>query len=66
MSPTTAKALIEAGYKVLVERSVDRIYDDEEYSAAGADLIETGSWVNADPKTTIILGLKELDEQGRT
>lgn len=32
MTPTTAKALIDAGYTVRVERSVQRIFDDEEFA----------------------------------
>lgn len=64
MSPTTAKALLN-DYDVRVERSNDRIYKDEEYAAAGATLIENGSWTNA-PQDHIILGLKELPETGRT
>lgn len=61
MSPETAKALIQAGYLVRVERSRDRIYNDIEFEAAGAELIPAGSWLNA-PTQDIILGLKELPE----
>ena len=61
MSPQGAKALLDAGYTVRVERSSDRIYKDDEYANAGAELIPAGSWVDA-PKEDIILGLKELDE----
>ncbi|KAJ6164933.1 hypothetical protein N7470_003605 [Penicillium chermesinum] len=64
LSPSTAETLIKAGYKILVEKSADRIYDDEEFVAAGATLVEPGSWVNADKDTTIILGLKELPDDG--
>ncbi|KAH8650127.1 alanine dehydrogenase [Xylariales sp. PMI_506] len=63
LSPASAKALLEAGYVVKVERSTDRIYKDEEYSAVGATLIPAGSWVDA-PQEDIILGLKELDAVG--
>lgn len=59
MSPTSAKALVEAGYVVNVERSVGRIYEDEEFESGGATLVPEGSWVNA-PKNHIIAGLKEL------
>lgn len=61
MTPTTAKALLEAGYKINVERSPGRIFDDEEFEAVGATLVPEGSWVDA-PGTAIILGLKELPE----
>lgn len=42
-----------------VERSHERIFDDEEFEAVGATLVSEGSWVNA-PKEHIIVGLKEL------
>lgn len=61
MTPTTAKALLEAGYKINVERSPVRIFDDEEFEAVGASLVPEGSWVDA-PDDAIILGLKELLE----
>ncbi|SPN97528.1 probable saccharopine dehydrogenase (NAD, L-lysine-forming) [Cephalotrichum gorgonifer] len=61
LSPDSAKALLDAGYVVRVEPSVDRIYKDEEFSAAGAELVPAGSWLKA-PKEDIILGLKELPD----
>lgn len=61
MTPTSAKALLEAGYKIYVERSPGRIFDDEEFEAVGATLVPEGSWVDA-PGNAIILGLKELPE----
>lgn len=42
-----------------VERSSERIFDDEEFEAVGATLVPEGSWVNT-PKDHIIVGLKEL------
>lgn len=42
-----------------VERSPERIFDDEEFEAVGATLVAEGSWVNT-PKDHIIVGLKEL------
>ncbi|KAJ6187690.1 hypothetical protein N7519_002598 [Penicillium mononematosum] len=35
LTPTTCKALIDAGYDVTVERSTQRIFDDEEFSKQG-------------------------------
>lgn len=61
MTPTTTKALIDAGYKVNVERSPERIFDDSEFEAVGATLVPEGSWVDA-PADHIIIGLKELPE----
>jgi saccharopine dehydrogenase (NAD+, L-lysine-forming) len=31
LTPTTAKKLIDAGFKIFVERDEQRIFDDEEY-----------------------------------
>lgn len=66
-SPAVIKSLVEAGYPVSVERNPSdpnftRIFNDDEYVAAGATLVPTGSWPNA-PQDTIILGLKELPEE---
>jgi Alanine dehydrogenase/PNT, N-terminal domain len=59
VSPTTTKALVEAGYKISVERSASRMFSDEEFVAAGATLVAEGSWPEA-PIDNIIVGLKEL------
>lgn len=61
LTPTTTKALLDAGYKVNVERSPERIFDDSEFEAVGATLVPEGSWVDA-PQDNIIVGLKELPE----
>jgi len=61
LTPTTTKALLEAGYKVNVERSPERIFDDEEFEKVGATLVPEGSWKDA-PTDHIIVGLKELPE----
>ncbi|OLN82888.1 Saccharopine dehydrogenase [NAD(+), L-lysine-forming] protein-like protein [Colletotrichum chlorophyti] len=62
LTPSTTKALIDAGYTVNVERSPVRIFDDAEFEAAGATLVPEGSWENA-PESHIIVGLKELEEK---
>ncbi|KAK4132566.1 Formate/glycerate dehydrogenase catalytic domain-like protein [Trichocladium antarcticum] len=62
LTPTTAAALIKAGYAVNIERSPERIFDDAEFEAAGATLVPEGSWEDA-PKEHIIIGLKELEEK---
>ncbi|KAI8629661.1 hypothetical protein F5Y19DRAFT_73132 [Xylariaceae sp. FL1651] len=62
LTPTTAKALIDAGYTVNVEKSPVRIFDDEEFTAVGCSLVPTGSWREA-PTDHIIVGLKELPEE---
>ena len=62
LTPTTAKALIDAGFTVNVEKSSARIFDDEEFSSVGCTLVPTGSWREA-PPDHIIVGLKELPEE---
>jgi saccharopine dehydrogenase (NAD+, L-lysine-forming) len=61
VTPKTAKALIDAGYIVNVERSAGRIFDDEEFEGVGACLVAEGSWVEV-PTDHIIVGLKELQD----
>lgn len=61
LTPTTTKALIDAGYAVHVELSPLRIFKDEEFEAVGAKLVPEGSWVDA-PPTSLIIGLKELPD----
>lgn len=62
ITPKTAKALVDAGYTVNVEKSPLSIFPDQEYKGTGATLVETGSWTSA-PKNHIIVGLKELPEE---
>ncbi|QPG94183.1 hypothetical protein C2857_005290 [Epichloe festucae Fl1] len=66
-SPAVIKSLVDAGYPVSVERSPSdpdfvRIFQDSEYEAAGATLVPTGTWPNAEPNT-LIIGLKEIPEE---
>ncbi|KUI66553.1 Saccharopine dehydrogenase [NAD(+), L-lysine-forming] [Cytospora mali] len=68
LTPTTAKALIDAGYEVHVEKGsgeksgTTRIFDDAEFEKAGCTIVEEESWVDA-PADHIIVGLKELREE---
>ncbi|KAF9786117.1 saccharopine dehydrogenase [Thelephora terrestris] len=59
LSPKNAKALIDAGFTIHVERDEQRIFDDSEYESVGCILEENNSWPNA-PKDIPIFGLKEL------
>ena len=59
LTPTTAKALIDAGYTVRVERSSERIFDDSEFEKVGATLVPENTWREA-PIDHVIVGLKEL------
>ncbi|GAB0132413.1 hypothetical protein EsDP_00000851 [Epichloe bromicola] len=66
-SPAVIKSLVDAGYPVSVERSPSdpdfvRIFQDSEYEAAGATLVPTGTWPNAE-SNTLIIGLKEIPEE---
>ncbi|QSZ33622.1 hypothetical protein DSL72_005190 [Monilinia vaccinii-corymbosi] len=63
LSPASAKALLDAGFHVNVEHSSRTIYKDEGFAAVGATLVPEGSWPTA-PKDHIIVGLKELPEDG--
>jgi NAD/NADP transhydrogenase alpha subunit len=50
VTPTTAKALLDAGYEVRVERSTQRIFDDKEFAAVGCPLLPEGSWTGITPR----------------
>ena len=62
LTPVGAKALIAGGSKLMVERCANRLFDDQDYLAAGCQLVEPGSWPTA-PDQAIIVGLKELELQ---
>jgi len=57
VTPNKTKALLNSNYKVNIERSPERIFDDFEFESVGATLVPEGSWVDA-PKDHVI-GLKE-------
>ena len=59
LTPTATKILIDAGYKVNVERSSQRVFDVKEYEEVGATLVPENTWRDA-PDDNIIIGLKEL------
>ncbi|MGB3858875.1 MAG: saccharopine dehydrogenase [Ornithinimicrobium sp.] len=59
ITPTDAGTLIASGATVTVERSLQRIFDVEDYAAVGCHIVETGSWVEA-PSEASIVGIKEL------
>ncbi|MCJ1273424.1 Saccharopine dehydrogenase [Puttea exsequens] len=59
LTPTVTRKLLDKGFKVNVERSAERIFDDEDFATAGATLVEEGSWPNA-PEDHIIIGLKDI------
>lgn len=59
LTPMGCKDLLNSGLKVTVERSQQRIFEDQEYEEVGCTLMPTGSWKDA-PKDTFIVGIKEL------
>lgn len=60
--PDGARALVDAGCTVAVERSAKRVVADTAYADAGCTLVEPGSWMQADGDT-VVLGLKELPDK---
>lgn len=60
LTPAVTRELLQAGYDVVVERSIARAFSDEDYESAGCRLVPEGSW-QAAPADAFILGLKELD-----
>ncbi|EFP86980.1 ubiquitin thiolesterase [Puccinia graminis f. sp. tritici CRL 75-36-700-3] len=59
LTPLTAKKLIDAGFKLVVERDPQRFFADDEFAKVGCELVEHNSWPKA-PSNAIIIGLKEL------
>lgn len=64
--PKQVQTLINSGYKVLVESSLNRIYPDSAYKEYGATIIPNHSYwdKNYTTDSTIVLGLKELPTEG--
>ena len=64
VTPSTARQLIDHGFRINDESSPERIFDDKEFSdISGVTMVPTGSWPNAE-SDHLILGLKELPEKG--
>lgn len=62
VAPADIPLLIHAGFRVTVEESPQRIFDVEEYAAAGASVVGEGAWVDA-PDDAYVLGIKELPDE---
>ena len=60
--PTDVRRLLASGMRVTVERSPQRVFDIEEYAEAGAEVADTGSWLEA-PEDAYVLGIKELPDE---
>ena len=61
--PEGVSALIARGMRVTVEESRQRAVPIDGYRDAGAEIVAEGAWPDA-PREAIILGLKELPEDG--
>ena len=61
--PDGAAQMVAKGWRVVVEDSPTRCIPTQAYADAGGEIAATGSWVDA-PKDAIILGLKELPDDG--
>ena len=59
LTPKVVKELLDAGYKVVVEQSDTRAFDDQAYLDVGCTMTEEFSWQQA-PDDVIVIGLKEL------
>ena len=60
--PDDVHRLAEAGFRVTVEESAQRVFDPASYAEAGATLAPTGSWVDA-PDAVVVVGIKELPDE---
>src|SRR3954451_6758754 len=60
--PADVPLLLDAGIEVTVEESPQRIFDVEEYAAAGAAGAAEGTWTDA-PHDAYVLGIKELPDE---
>ncbi|MBU2992097.1 saccharopine dehydrogenase [Octadecabacter sp. 1_MG-2023] len=63
LTPDGAKQMIAKGWRVVVETAPHRCIPDSAYFDVGCEAAAAGSWVDA-PSDAIILGLKELPEDG--
>lgn len=61
LTPANVKRLTDAGFRVVVEESVQSAIDTSAYEGTGCEFAAEGSWVAA-PQDAFILGLKELPE----
>ena len=61
LTPQFARQLIDAGFKLTVEKSSQSAFDWKDYAAFDCSIADEHSWKNAAPPDAIILGLKELE-----
>lgn len=51
------RKLLEQGFQVTVEKSIQRVFPDSEYAKVGCQMVEPGTWKDA-PESALILGLQ--------
>lgn len=61
LTPNVAKSLLDQGFRVTVEHSEQAAIKAEAFAEVGCELATAGAWTST-PEDTIILGLKELDD----
>jgi hypothetical protein len=61
LTPGQCGELIKSGFEVIVERSSQRVFKNEEFAKHMCRLVDTNSWPGA-PTQAWVLGLKELPE----
>ena len=62
LSPRNAGKLVQAGFRLTVERSAQSIFDYREFEGMGCQCVAENSWQDEAPPEAYILGLKELPE----
>lgn len=60
--PADVLRLLDEGFRVTVEDSPQRVVPTEDYHSAGAEIADSGSWVDA-PEDAVIVGIKELPDE---
>ncbi len=63
LTPGSARELLAAGYEVFIERSLQSAIPAQAFEDVGCAMVTPGSWPQA-PDDAIILGLKELPDDG--
>lgn len=61
LSPDSVKKLLDAGHKVVVEKSDNSIISETLYAQTGATIVDENAWIKQAPKDAIVVGLKALD-----
>jgi len=60
--PADVRQLVDAGARVTVEESPQRVVPIEEYAEAGADIVAQHAWTRA-PRDAYVIGIKELPDE---